>query len=72
MENDEEETKTVAHPVPNSLSFDLVIEQLSCGDNHVAFLTATRSASQLFTLGSNDVGQLGIGDPEIKYSTYPV
>ena len=26
--------------VPNSLSFEIIIEQLSCGDYHAAFLSA--------------------------------
>lgn len=61
--------KQVAYHIPNSLSFDIIIEQLSCGDHHAAFLTAT---DQVFTLGRNDTGQLGIGDCSIQYSNSPV
>ena len=45
--------KQVAYHVPNSLSFDVIIEQLSCGDHHAVFLTAN---DQVFTIGRNDVG----------------
>ncbi len=65
----DEETKQQNYHIPNSLSFDIIIEQLSCGDNHAAFLTAT---DQVFTLGSNSAGQLGINDPDVKYSNSPV
>ena len=45
---------------------DLIVE-LSCGDEHTAVVT---SSGRMFTFGSNDYGQLGLGHtmPVIKPS----
>ena len=34
-----EKNRKVQYNVPNSLSFQVILEQLSCGDHHAAFLT---------------------------------
>ena len=44
-------------PVPRSCSFNIVIEQVACGDRHSAILTAQ---GHLYTMGSNRMGQLGV------------
>ena len=46
-----------------------MIRQISCGDYHAAFIT---EPGQLFSIGRNHSGQLGIGDQSLKFSTCPL
>ncbi len=59
----------MSHQRPRSLSFDIVIRQVSCGDFHSAFIT---EQGQTFAIGRNNVGQLGVGDKSLKLSTCPL
>ena len=43
--------------VPRSCSFNIVINQIACGQNHSAIVT---SQGHLYMMGSNSRGQLGI------------
>lgn len=44
--------------IPRFLSFDIIIKQISCGDEHLGFIS---SRGYVYTLGSNKEGRLGIG-----------
>ena len=43
--------------IPRSCSFNIVISQISCGEDHSAILT---SQGHLYMMGSNRLGQLGV------------
>ena len=53
---------------PHSFSFNVVITAISCGEKHTAFIT---NECEVFTIGSNEDGRLGIGDQSITISTSP-
>eukprot|EP00826_Nyctotherus_ovalis_P031759 TRINITY_DN2548_c0_g1_i3.p1 TRINITY_DN2548_c0_g1~~TRINITY_DN2548_c0_g1_i3.p1 ORF type:complete len:846 (-),score=231.03 TRINITY_DN2548_c0_g1_i3:90-2597(-) len=42
--------------------------QISCGESHAGFIT---QEGKIFTMGSNEDGRLGIGEPSIMMSTTP-
>ena len=44
-------------PVPRSCSFNIVIRQVACGEQHSGILTAQ---GHLYMMGSNKLGQLGV------------
>ena len=54
--------------VPRPCKFDIVIKQISCGEEHSAFLA---ERGMIFTMGSNVDGRLGIGDKNIPYVSTP-
>ena len=54
---------------PKSLSFDVIINQISCGDHHAAFISGD---GFLFSFGRNIEGQLGVGDPSLVKSSAPL
>lgn len=54
---------------PKSLSFDVVITQVACGDHHAAFISGD---GFLFAFGKNTEGQLGVGDPSLVKSSAPL
>lgn len=54
---------------PKSLSFDVIISQVSCGDHHAAFISGD---GFLFSFGRNTEGQLGVGDPTLVKSSAPL
>jgi alpha-tubulin suppressor-like RCC1 family protein len=54
---------------PKSLSFDVIISQISCGDHHAAFISGD---GLLFSFGKNTEGQLGVGDPSLVKSSAPL
>lgn len=54
---------------PKSLSFDVIITQISCGDHHAAFISGD---GYLFSFGRNTEGQLGVGDPSLVKSSAPL
>lgn len=55
--------------VPKSLSFDILISQISCGASHTLMLT---KKGELFAMGCNKIGQLGLGDRTLEFSTAPL
>eukprot|EP00347_Sterkiella_histriomuscorum_P009585 403340643 len=55
--------------VPKSLSFDIIIKQISCGENHAGFISGD---SFVFCVGRNQEGQLGVGDPALFKSSAPL
>ena len=59
------------HPVaiPKSLSFEVYITQIACGNAHSMFISRD---GHLFAFGSNNEGQLGINDPQMRVSSAPL
>jgi alpha-tubulin suppressor-like RCC1 family protein len=51
------------------LSFDIIIKQISCGDKHACFISGEALA---FSVGSNEDGQLGVGDMALSLSSAPL
>ena len=70
-EEDQQDDYTSQHfcDEPKSLSFDVLITQVSCGDHHAAFISGD---GFLFSFGRNTEGQLGIGDPSLVKSSAPL
>ena len=55
---------------PKSCSFSIVVEDADCGDNHAAIITSTQARvclialledGNVYMMGSNEDGKLGIG-----------
>ena len=55
--------------VPKSLSFEVYITQIACGNAHSMFISRD---GHLFGFGSNNEGQLGINDPQMRVSSAPL
>lgn len=55
--------------IPKSLSFDILISDIACGYAHSLILSRS---GELFSLGDNTKGQLGLGDRELEFSTAPL
>lgn len=55
--------------VPKSLSFDILIKQVSCGGSHTLILS---KQGELFSIGSNEYGQLGLNDRQLNFTTAPL
>ena len=56
-------------PQPRFLIYGVTIQQVSCGEEHSAFITTT---NYLYTMGSNRCGQLGIRDTSVEKKNSPV
>ena len=57
------------HNVPKMCSFNIPIQQVSCGSRHTAFITTN---TLCYTMGNNQLGQLGINEPCIDRRNSPV
>ena len=55
--------------VPKSLSFDILISQVACGAAHTMILS---QRGELFSIGSNQQGQLGLNDRQLDFATAPL
>ena len=53
---------------PKICSFNILISQVSCGEEHTAFVS---SSGHVYTMGNNGDGRLGLGDMELKESNVP-
>ena len=56
------------YSVPRFCSFNVFIKQISCGDEHSAFIT---NNGLIYTIGSNQDGKLGIDNYNIGHSSAP-
>lgn len=56
------------YPTPRFCSFSVVIRAVSCGEEHTGLITG---AGQIFTVGSNNEGRLGLGDRTLHQSSTP-
>lgn len=54
---------------PKSLSFDILIDQVTCGASHTIILSQRQ---EVFSFGSNSHGQLGLNDRHLPFSTAPL
>jgi X-linked retinitis pigmentosa GTPase regulator len=54
--------------IPRFCSFNVLIKQISCGEEHSGFIT---TEGIVYTIGNNADGRLGVGDKTIKYSSSP-
>lgn len=54
---------------PKYCTYGIVIREVSCGNEHSAFIT---NDNYLYSIGSNQLGQLGIGDTKIQNKNSPV
>ena len=55
-------------PLPRFCTYGITIREISCGQEHTAFIT---DLNYLYTVGSNRFGQLGVGQ-HIKSKNSPV
>ena len=55
--------------IPKSLSFDILVDKISCGASHTLMLS---KSGDLFSIGSNKYGQLGLNDTNLEFSTAPL
>ena len=55
--------------MPKSLSFDILIRSISCGAQHTLLLS---KRGELFSIGSNEFGQLGLNDKGLEFTTAPL
>jgi alpha-tubulin suppressor-like RCC1 family protein len=58
-----------AHPIPKVCSFNIVIRQVSCGEDHTAFVV--EPSGQVYSMGSNQDGKLGVGQAAMRSSNVP-
>lgn len=63
------ESSSTHYSVPRICSFGIIIQQVSCGLEHSAFIS---SQHYVYTMGSNADGRLGISDKTIASSSYPL
>lgn len=56
-------------PIPRICSFGVLIIQVSCGNDHSAFLSTQH---YIYTMGSNSDGKLGIDDKSLACSSFPL
>ena len=56
------------YSTPRFCSFSIIIRAVSCGEEHSSLITGD---GQIFTVGSNSEGRLGLGDRIMTQSTTP-
>ena len=56
------------YSVPRVCSFNIVISQVSSGEEHAGFVS---NSGHIYTMGSNVYGRLGIANRGIKNSSSP-
>ncbi|OMJ71844.1 hypothetical protein SteCoe_29854 [Stentor coeruleus] len=57
-----------SYPSPRLCTFNVLIKEISCGEEHAAFIS---SQGHVYTMGNNSDGRLGIDDKEVNYSSSP-
>ena len=57
------------HRLPKVCSFNIVISQVSCGEDHTAFVA--ENGGNVYAMGSNADGKLGVGDCDMAFSNVP-
>lgn len=56
------------YTVPRFCSFNVIIRDVSCGEEHSAFISAS---GHVYCMGSNSEGRLGIGDKSVRLTSSP-
>lgn len=63
------------YPKPKYCSFNIVLRQISCGDEHTAMITSTLvpilDEGFVYAMGSNGNGRLGVNSPLLTHSAVP-
>jgi len=54
------------YPSPVFCSFNILIKDISCGEDHSAFIS---ESGHVYCMGSNSNGKLGIGNKQKFYSS---
>jgi alpha-tubulin suppressor-like RCC1 family protein len=57
------------HRIPKICSFNIVIRQVSCGEEHTAFVSL--NGGHVYSMGSNSEGKLGVSEKQLKHSNVP-
>lgn len=57
------------YSVPRFCSYNIIIKDISCGEEHSAFIALS---GYVYSMGSNSEGRLGINDRSVRQSTSPV
>ena len=59
----------VIHTLPKVCSFNIVVSDVSCGEEHTVFVQG--DGGYVYAMGSNSEGRLGTGDAEMRYCNVP-
>ena len=57
------------HRLPKVCSFNILISQVSCGEEHTAFVS--QPGGHVYAMGSNAEGKLGIAEKTLRFSNVP-
>mgnify|MGYP002633616922 CR=1 FL=1 len=57
------------YALPKLCSYNIEIAKIACGQSHTVFLTPNHL---VYSMGSNQKGQLGINDPQVRMKYSPV
>ena len=57
------------HNLPKVCSFNIVVSDVSCGEEHTVFVQA--DGGYVYAMGSNSEGRLGVGNPEMRSCNVP-
>ena len=58
--------------MPKICSFNIVISHVACGEDHTAFVAEQLGGgSQVYCMGSNQDGKLGVGERTLRQSNVP-
>ena len=57
------------HRLPKVCSFNIVIKQVSCGEEHTVFVSL--EGGHVYSMGSNSDGKLGVREKSLKCSSVP-
>ena len=59
----------VIHNLPKVCSFNIVVKQVSCGEEHTVFVSG--EGGYVYAMGNNADGKLGIGNEEQAMCVVP-
>jgi len=59
----------VIHNLPKVCSFNIVVTDVSCGEEHTVFVQG--DGGYVYAMGSNNEGKLGTGNPEMRSCNVP-
>ena len=59
----------VIHNLPKICSFNIVVSDVSCGEEHTVFVQG--DGGYVYAMGSNSEGRLGTGNPEMRSCNVP-
>lgn len=62
-------SERVVHNLPKVCSFNIVVKQVSCGEEHTVFVSG--EGGYVYAMGSNADGKLGINNQKMKQCNVP-